>query len=76
MCKCLEMIKKFRSGNRVLVKTDYCRSVSLCRRNAEEPVCKIEMKDKNEVLLLDVVAVLAAVWAVGRLCRAIRALFH
>ena len=76
MQKCLNLIKRFREGNRVLIETEYTRTLSLRRRNAEEPLCKIELKDKSEKLLLDVLAVIGAAWAIGRLIRLIGRVFR
>ena len=57
MQKILSLIQKYRAGNRVLVETEYSRTVALRRKAAEEPICKIEMKDKNGALLCDVLRV-------------------
>ena len=76
MQKCLNLIKRFRAGNRVLIETEYTRTLSLRRRNAEESLCKIELKDKSEKLLLDVLAVIGAAWAIERLIRLIGRIFR
>ena len=76
MKKCLDWIKNYRSGNRMLVETEYASTLSLRRKNAAEPLCKIEFKNKGETLFLDVLAVIGAVWALGRLIRLIGRLFH
>ena len=76
MCKCLALIKKFREGNRVVIESD-CRRTLLLRRTEEvEPIGKIELKDKNEYLLMDVLAVCAGIWLVCRTVRAIGRLFR
>ena len=76
MQKILSLIQKYRAGNRVLVETEYSRTVALRRKAAEEPICKIEMKDKNGALLCDILAVCGAAWLVCRAVRAIVKLFR
>ncbi|MBQ9121475.1 MAG: hypothetical protein IJY12_03820 [Clostridia bacterium] len=76
MCKCFEMIKKFREGNRVMIESDCHRTVLLRRKEESAPICKIEVNNKEEKLLFDVLAVLGAAWAVCRVTDGIRRLFR
>ena len=76
MCKFLELIKKFRGGNRILVQSDCNRTILLRRREEAEPLCRVEIKDKTEHLLSDIVAVLGALWLLDRAVRAIGRLFR
>ena len=76
MQKFLNKIKRFRAGNRILVETEYARTLSLRRRNEEEAICTVECKDKDVCLLLDVFAVVGIAWAIGRLFRLISRLFR
>ena len=76
MCKYFEMIKKFRAGNRITVECDCHRTVLLRRRESCEPIGKMEINHKDEVLLADVLAVLGAMWLLCRITRAIGCLFR
>ena len=76
MQKFLNKIKRFRAGNRILVETEYARTLSLRRRNEEEAICTVECKDKDACLLLDILAVIGIAWAMGRVFRLIGRLFR
>ena len=66
----------FRRGNRIVLRHECSHTVTACRRNETEPGGHVTLKNTGEILLLDLLCVLAAIHALCSLCRGLCSLWR